>query len=57
MREWQKPLSEEKIAWLVEQFAIAKLKIEEVWGPHYRPWRAVRAEAERRGVISPRGEG
>lgn len=57
MREWQKPLDDAKIAWLVEQFAIAKAKIENVWGPRYKPWRVVRAEAERRGVISPRGEG
>jgi len=38
-RDWQKPLSEEKIARLVEEFAKAKAQLEEIWG--YRgppPW-------------------
>jgi hypothetical protein len=38
VREWQKPLDEAKIAWLQEQFALAKVKIEAVWGVHTPPW-------------------
>lgn len=41
--EWSKPLSEEKIAWLVEQFAIAKDRIDRLWGPFQpKPWQANR---------------
>lgn len=54
MRDWQKPLNEDQIAWLVEQFAIAKLKVETIWGTETRPWRVVREEAESRGLIPPR---
>jgi hypothetical protein len=38
-RAWQQPLSEEKIALLVDQFAKAKARIEEIWGPGQRRWR------------------
>jgi hypothetical protein len=39
MRQWQQPLSEEQIAWLQEQFEIARRKIEETWGARDRPWK------------------
>lgn len=53
MREWQKPLSEEKIALLQEQFERARIRIEAMWGAPGRPWRAVRADAIRNGLLPP----
>jgi hypothetical protein len=38
MRDWQKPLNEDQITWLVEQFDIAKRRIELFWGPTVKPW-------------------
>lgn len=38
MSSWQEPLSEEKIAWLVDQFAKAKQRIEEIYGTPTKPW-------------------
>lgn len=41
--EWQQPLSGEKIDWLVEQFALAKERIDRIWGPRSpSPWQANR---------------
>lgn len=44
LRDWQKPLSEEKIAMLVDQFAKAKARIEEIWGHRRRPWISYRQD-------------
>lgn len=49
MREWQKPLSEEKIAWLIEQFELARKRIEDVWPTYVPPWRRNRIDIDRRG--------
>lgn len=37
-REWQKPLTEEKILALTEQFSAAKARIEAMWGVAWKPW-------------------
>lgn len=37
-RPWQMPLTEDKILWLQEQFALTKHRIEAVWGKPDRPW-------------------
>lgn len=42
MREWQQPLTAEKIAWLQEQFEKYRIKIEAMWGSPGKPWREVR---------------
>ena len=38
LRPWQRPLSEEQIAMLQEQFAKAQKKIESFWGNPLKPW-------------------
>lgn len=38
MRQWQEPLTEDKILWLQQQFALHKARIEAVWGVHRTPW-------------------
>jgi hypothetical protein len=53
MRQWQQPLSEEKIAMLQEQFELARIRIEAIWGSPGRPWAEVRAEAIRKGLLPP----
>lgn len=55
MREWQQPLSEEKIAWLQEQFEKYRIKIEAMWGSPGKPWRVVRLEAVRNGLLNEDG--
>jgi hypothetical protein len=44
MREWQKPLGDEQIAWLIVQFDLARKKIESVWGGQPQPWKQNRRE-------------
>ena len=41
---WDKPLNEEQIAWLQEQFELAKQRIENVWGGQPQPWRQTRRD-------------
>jgi hypothetical protein len=41
---WDKPLNEEQIAWLQEQFEIAKQRIENVWGGQPQPWKQNRRD-------------
>lgn len=42
LRRWQRPLSQEQIAVLAQQFAAAKEKIDAMWGPRLKPWHARR---------------
>jgi hypothetical protein len=44
MRHWNEPLDAEQIAWLQEQFELAKQKIESVWGGQPQPWKQNRRE-------------
>jgi hypothetical protein len=40
MTHWiHEPLNAEQIAWLQEQFEIARQKIESVWGGQPQPWK------------------
>lgn len=44
MRDWQEPLDAEQIAWLQEQFELARERIEGVWGGQPQPWKLNRRE-------------